>query len=167
MGEGSSSAFSEVEEEILRALRRISRAIDLHSRYLASTFGLTGPQLVSLRAVGQLEQATPSDLAREVSLSQATMTGIIDRLAARQLVTRERISKDRRRVTIRLTEAGRALIEQAPSPLQERFVERLSELTEAEQLEIRDTLERIVRMMDGEDLDAAPVLVPAAELEPD
>lgn len=154
-----------VEDDILRSLRRISRAIDLHSRHLASTFGLTGPQLVCLRAVGQLEAATPSELAKEVSLSQATMTGIIDRLAARQLVTRERVSKDRRRVTVRLTEAGVALIEQAPSPLQEKFVERLGQLAPEEQVEIRDNLERIVRMMDGEELDAAPVLEPTATLE--
>lgn len=150
--------MSSIEDDILRSLRRISRAIDLHSRYLASTFGLTGPQLVVLRTLGQQGLATPSELAKEVSLSQATITGIIDRLSARQLVTRERTSKDRRLVTVRLTEAGRALIEQAPSPLQERFVERLAALSESEQRDIRDNLQRIVQMMDSEALDAAPVL---------
>lgn len=150
--------MSSIEDDILRSLRRISRAIDLHSRYLASTFGLTGPQLVVLRALGQQGLATPSELAKDVSLSQATITGIIDRLSARQLVTRERTSKDRRLVTVRLTDAGRALIEQAPSPLQERFVARLASLAESEQREIRDHLHRIVQMMDSEELDAAPVL---------
>ncbi len=156
--------LASIEDDILRSLRRISRAIDLHSKHLASTFGLTGPQLVALRTVGQLEEAAPSEIAREVSLSQATMTGIIDRLAARQLVTRERTSKDRRRVTVRLTDAGRALIEQAPSPLQERFVDRLQRLEPEEQHRIRSSLERIVEMMDGDDLDAAPVLDPDATL---
>lgn len=153
-----------LEDDILRALRRISRAIDLHSKHLASTFGLTGPQLVALRSIGQLGDVAPSELAREVSLSQATMTGIIDRLAARQLVTRERSTQDRRRVTVRLTDAGRALIEQAPSPLQERFVERLVRLEVTEQDAIRASLERIVEMMGGDDLDAAPLLEPAADL---
>ena len=76
---------SEVKEDILRSLRRITRAIDLHSRHLAHTFGLTGPQLVCLRTVGARGKMTPSELAKQVSLSQATITGIIDRLAARQL----------------------------------------------------------------------------------
>ncbi len=159
-----SSPVAALEDDILRALRRISRAIDLHSKHLASTFGLTGPQLVALRTIGQLGEVAPSELAREVSLSQATMTGIIDRLAARQLVTRERTSKDRRRVTVRLTDAGHALIEQAPSPLQERFVARLQELEVLEQNAIRASLERIVEMMGGDDLDAAPLLEPAATL---
>ena len=150
--------ISKVEDDILRSLRRISRAIDLHSRFLASTFGLTGPQLVCLRALGQRGLATPSELAKEISLSQATITGIIDRLASRQLVTRERTSRDRRLVTVRLTEAGQALIEQAPSPLQERFLERLQALSDEEQRNIRESLERIVHMMGSEELEAAPAL---------
>jgi DNA-binding MarR family transcriptional regulator len=147
-----------IEEDILRSLRRISRAIDLHSRKLANTFGLTGPQLVCLRAIGQLEWTTLTSLSREVSLSQGTVTGIIDRLAARQLITRKRNPKDRRQVTVELTDAGRALVDQAPSPLQEVFVQRLAELAVGEQNAIRDTLNRVVQMMDSETIEAAPVL---------
>ncbi|MDH5673476.1 MAG: MarR family transcriptional regulator [Myxococcales bacterium] len=149
---------TELEDDVLRALRRIMRAIDLHSRQLATAYGLTGPQLVSLRVIADRGPISPSLLAREVSLSQATITGIVDRLAARQLVQRERSSRDRRVVTVTVTEAGRALIETAPSPLQERFVARLHALSDEEQAIIRLTLGKIVRMMGGEDIDAAPVL---------
>lgn len=147
-----------IEEDILRALRRITRAIDLHSRKLANTFGLTGPQLVCLRVLGQHESLTPSTLAKEIVLSQATVTGIIDRLAARQLVSRHRRTTDRRQVSVAITDAGRALIEQAPSPLQERFVEQLGQLQEPDQCRIRDTLDEVVRMMDSEAIEAAPIL---------
>ena len=148
----------DLEEDILVALRRITRAIDLHSRYLANTFGLTGPQLVCLRVLGRYVQLTPGELAKHVSLSQATVTGIVDRLATRQLLTRERSSTDRRQVTVTITAAGRALLADAPSALQEKFAERLTELSSDEQELIRLTLNKIVRMMDGEDIDAAPVL---------
>lgn len=156
---------SPIEEAILRSLRRITRAIDLHSRKLTNTFGLTGPQLVCLRTIGQLKKTTHSTLSAEVALSQGTVSGIVDRLVTRQLVTRERNPKDRRQVTVSLTEAGEALIEQAPSPLQELFVERLTKLPASEQDRIRDTLAQIVRMMDSEDLEAAPILTtsPAAQ----
>jgi DNA-binding MarR family transcriptional regulator len=97
-------------------------------------------------------------LAREVSLSQATITGIIDRLVARQLVTRDRNESDRRQVTVELAAAGQALIETAPSPLQERFADRLSQLTQDERANISGTLNQIVQMMDGEQIHAAPVL---------
>lgn len=156
---------SELEDDVLRALRRIMRAIDLHSRQLATAYGLTGPQLVSLRTIAEQGPISPSRLAREVSLSQGTITGIVDRLAARQLVTRERTSQDRRVVTVTVTDAGRALIEAAPSPLQERFVERLNALSEEEQAIIRLTLAKIVRMMDGEGIDAAPVLAAEEQIQ--
>jgi DNA-binding MarR family transcriptional regulator len=148
----------EEEEVVLIALRRITRAIALHSRYLANTFGLTGPQLVCLRAVGRQGALAPSELAKRVALSQATVTGIVDRLAARQLVTRTRDERDRRLVTVAITDAGRLLLDQAPSPLQEKFSERLRALSPEERMIMRLTLNKIVRMMDGETLNADPVL---------
>jgi DNA-binding MarR family transcriptional regulator len=149
---------SKFEEDVLRALRRITRAIDLHSRQLSTTFGLTVPQLVCLRVIGLRGPMNPSQLAAEVSLSQATITGIVDRLVARQLVRRERTSTDRRMVTVTITDAGRALVDAAPSPLQERFVARLHELSDEESEIMRLTLNKIVRMMDGDAIDAAPLL---------
>jgi DNA-binding MarR family transcriptional regulator len=146
------------EEKILRALRRINRAIDLHSRRLVNDLGLTGPQLVLLRTIAKNGPVTPSAVAKEVSLSHATVTGIVDRLCVRQLVTRERSAQDRRLVQVRATAAGQALVDQAPSPLQERFVERLGRLTPAEQDQIRETLELVVTMMGGDRVEAAPVL---------
>ncbi len=145
------------EPEILRSLRRITRAIDLYSRQLAGTYGLTGPQLVCLRVI-QRAPVTPSQLAKDVDLSQATVTGIIDRLEAHQLVARQRNADDRRRVTVSLTEAGKALVEKAPSPLHDRFLDRLRQLPDAERKQIHDTLAQVVGMMGAEDLDAAALL---------
>jgi hypothetical protein len=74
-------------------------------------------------------------------------------------------------VTINVTDAGLALIEAVPSPLQERFVARLHELSLEEREIMRLTLNKIVRMMDGDAIDAAPLLtnesVIASPLEPE
>ncbi len=150
--------MSQYEENILRSLRRITRAIDLHSRYLAGSFGLTGPQLVCLRTLGHRDGITPSELAKDVELSQATVTGIVDRLEAQKLVLRVRDAKDRRRVSLRLTASGRSLLDKAPSPLQDQFVQRLGQLPEHEQRSIDTTLRKVVDMMGAETLEAAPLL---------
>jgi len=147
-----------IEERILRALRKISRAIDLYSRKLASRHQLTGPQLVCLGHVAREGPTTPSELAREVALSQATVTGILDRLEAKGLITRARNPEDKRRVILQTTEAGRRLAAAAPSPLQETFAWKLRALSGDEQEAIAQTLGRIVEMMEAEDLEAAPVL---------
>ncbi len=153
--------MSPYEESILRALRRITRALDLHSRQLAGSFGLTGPQLVCLRAVDALGPLTPSQLARHVDLSQATVTGIVDRLEASGLVTRARNVDDRRRVTVRLTEEGTELAKKAPSPLQDRFLAQLAELPDDEQAQLLSALTRVVSMMGAEELSTSLEAVPA------
>ena len=150
--------MTQYEEEILRSLRRITRAIDLYSRQLAARFGLTGPQLVCLRTIASMEACTPSRLAREVDLSQATITGIVDRLEGQGLVRRERDTQDRRRVSVWVTPEGQELLKRAPSPLHSRFLERLAELPEPHRQAIRSTLELVVSMMGAEELDAAPLL---------
>ncbi|MCA9537517.1 MAG: MarR family transcriptional regulator [Myxococcales bacterium] len=156
---------SRYEEEILRALRRITRAIDIHSRALAQQHQLTGPQLVCLLQIRRDKELTPGVLARRVSLSQATVTGIIDRLVARELVVRERSDEDRRRVQLRLTDSGLELAETAPSPLQQRFAARLAQQPAEQQQRIAEVLREIVHMMEADDLEASPVLAAADELD--
>jgi len=149
---------SKYEESIIRSLRRINRAIGIHSRYLASKFGLTIPQLICLRTLARIGEMTPGNLAKEVSLSQGTITGIIDRLTARQLVERERSTKDRRQVLLAITPTGREMIENAPSPLQEQFAQQLVALPEENQHIIHTVLKQIIRMMKAEKVEAAPLL---------
>src|SRR5690606_25249911 len=101
---------------------------------------------------------TPSDLAKSVSVSQGTVTGILERLEARGLVSRTRDAGDRRRYRIALTPLGQETIASAPSPLQEDFIARLSALPEGEQAMIDWVLTRVVDMMEASNLDAAPML---------
>lgn len=139
--------MSDLQDGILRALRRLTRCIDLYSRQLASRHGLTGPQLVCVRTLARLGPTTPSVLAREMDLSQATITGIVDRLEAQNLVTRHRDTTDRRRVTVGLSEQGLAVAASAPSALHDIFSDRLAQMPESEQRAIHHSLERIVDMM--------------------
>lgn len=149
---------SPYDDSILRSLRRITRAIDLYSKQLASSHRLTGPQLVCLRVLSQHELMSPSELSNQVSLSQATVTGILDRLARQDLVSRQRSSKDRRRVELRLTQAGKKLAETAPMPLHQRFAQELDQLPPEQQARIDQVLAQVVEMMEAEALDAAPML---------
>ncbi len=148
----------DVEDSILTSLRKITRAIDLHSRQLAKAYSLTGPQVVCLRRLLANEPTLPSVLSKEVSLSQGTITGILDRLEARGLVERARDTDDRRRVNIKLTEKGREVAKSAPRPLQDKFLESLTELPEENRQIIASVLRQIVDMMEAKQLEAAPVL---------
>jgi DNA-binding MarR family transcriptional regulator len=147
-----------VDLRVLSAMRRIIRSVDLYSKELAAKARITSPQLVCLLTLAEKGAMTATTISREVFLSPSTIVGILDRLEDKGLVKRERTSKDRRVVTVSVTEAGRELARSAPSPLQDTLTEALRTLPLAEQLDIATSLERVVRLMEAQHIDAAPIL---------
>ena len=145
-------------EEVLVALRRVIRATDMHSKHLAKTTGLTAPQILLLQNIRDKGQVTIGELANHISLSQATVTTILDRLEKRELVYRERSKEDKRKAHAYLTEKGTEVLKDAPIPLQEHFARQFGDLQEWEKTMIISALQRVAQMMDAEDIDASPVL---------
>ena len=145
-------------EPALIALRQILRATEINSRALAKQCGLTPSQLILMQVITSASGATPSFLAKEVSLSQATVTALIDKLEKRELVRRRRDEADKRRVCVELTDQGAATLRQAPDSLQQRFEKGFDKLESWEQSFLVAALERTVALLDAEELDAAPVL---------
>ena len=134
------------------------RAVDLHSKDLKRKFGLTGPQLIILQEVASHDQISASELARSVSLSQATVTDIVNRLAGEDFLSKERCDFDKRRVIIRPLEKCRKILEKAPPPLQETFTNRFSKLEHWEQMMLLSALNRIVYMMSAVEIEGQPIL---------
>ena len=149
--------YVDIGEHVIIALRRVIRAVDLHSRNLAASHGLTGPQALLLKAL-QHGKLSAGELASRVSLSQGTVTDILNRLEKRGLIMRLRDTSDRRRVLVEVTQQGLAVLEDSPPLLQERFIQRFGQLEEWEQTQLLASLQRIASMMDAEDIDASPVL---------
>lgn len=145
-------------EAVLVALRRIMRAIDMHSRQLVQQLGVTGPQLMVLRELARNGAVPVGSLAKAVSLSHATVTGIVTRLEKRELVQRREDDEDRRRVLVGVTSAGEALLATAPPPIQESFITEFERLEDWESNLILSSLQRVVAMMEASELEAAPIL---------
>lgn len=153
-----------LEDQVIVALRRITRSIDLHSRELLQDIGLTAPQLAALQAIARLQPVTVGALAKSIHLSQATLTGILTRLENRDLVSRTRSGADRRAVVVELTEGGGAILETAPSLLHDRFRRELLKLQDWEQTQMLATLQRIASMMDADEFDAGGLLGAGMEI---
>jgi DNA-binding MarR family transcriptional regulator len=144
--------------EVLVTLRRIIRATDLYSKQLAKNTGLTSPQMLLLQILRNKGEQTVGVLAKEMSLSQATVTTILDRLEKKALIIRERSTSDRRKVQVDVTDSAVEILKDAPLPLQHQFTQQFNDLQEWEQLMIISSLSRIAQMMDAQHIDAAPVL---------
>ncbi len=153
-------------DDILVALRRITRAIDLQSKRLEKNTGLTTSQLLVMEAISKLGSPNPSAIAKEVVLSQATVTSLLDRLAKNDLVTRSRSSQDKRVVTVQLTDKGQDRLSDAPELLQDEFLREYRKLPDWQRSMLIASLQQIASMMDAEALDASPIL-DVGELHPD
>lgn len=145
-------------DDVLIALRRVIRATDLYSRQLVKTSGLTAPQLLVMQTIRDKQRTTSSDLAHDVSVSQATVTIILDRLEKKQFIQRERSKQDKRKINVSLTDTGLEAIKESPQPLQESFVQQFQNLQDWEKTQLTSSLQRVAAMMDAQDIDASPVL---------
>jgi DNA-binding MarR family transcriptional regulator len=160
------AGISNSEEEVLKSLRRIIRAVDLYSRRLVTQTGLSGPQLICMRQLASDGPMQTGHLADAVNLSAATVCGILNRLEQRGLVERTRQLDDRRCVVVSLSEAGWDTVDHAPPALHDSFLFKLRALSPRQQEGIRKTLAKLVTMMAADELDAAPILVPGEAVTP-
>lgn len=95
-----------------RALLDVTRALTTISLHAADQLG--GVSVVQLRALTVLAESEPislAELAAQMSVTASTASRLVDRLVGAHLVTR-RISVDsRRKVDLRLTDTGRATLD--------------------------------------------------------
>lgn len=68
-------------------------------------------ELLALMLSEKYRTVTMSNLAQGMSVPMSTATGIVDRLVKKGLLERSRSEKDRRVVTVSLTDNGKALVE--------------------------------------------------------
>lgn len=110
-----------LDNQICFALYAANRAVTARYRPILEELGLTYPQYLVMLVLwqeqsdgaGSPEGLRVSDLGRKLRLDTGTLTPLLKRLADRELLTRERSSRDERVVEVRLTEEGAALREQA------------------------------------------------------
>jgi DNA-binding MarR family transcriptional regulator len=98
-----------------RAAHQVLTAFDDQGRLLELT-----PSEMNVLANLMGEHApTAAELARTSGLRPSTLTGVLDRLEAAELVMRARHPKDRRAVALRLTGAGEAKAQRLVAHLRE------------------------------------------------
>lgn len=138
----------EITDEILINLRKITQAMSIHSRALHRQHAITAPQLVVLREIQKNgKEISVGKLAKRVSLSNATLTSLVDRLEQAGHVQRSRNEKDRRQIFLTLTDKGLEIVKKSPPLFQERFLHFLDDMDEGEQIKVRSVLSKLAAVM--------------------
>jgi len=123
-----------LERQVCFALSVAARNVGAVYRPLLEPMGLTHPQYLVMLALWQHGQLSVKDLSRLLQLDPGTLSPLVKRLEVAGLVSRGRDPRDERALAIALTDAGRALREQAeriPAGIVERLgmdVEELADL---------------------------------------
>jgi DNA-binding MarR family transcriptional regulator len=114
---GNEEAYR-LHEQVGFILRKANqRHIAIFAKHIGD---LTPPQFAALARLAEIGEASQNQLGAMVAMDAATIKGVIDRLKARGLVMLSAHKEDRRRLVVRLSDEGRALIEKL-LPLAERI----------------------------------------------
>ncbi len=92
--------------QFMQRLWDLVHALDVRSKRMVSTVGVTGPQRLVIRVIGQLTEPTASDIAATLKMHPSTLTGIVSRLQKQGLISRALDKDDRRRSRFKLTDRG-------------------------------------------------------------
>ena len=112
-----------LDKQICFTLYATSMAVNRMCKPLLDAMGITYPQYLVLNVLGEQDGATIGAIAARLHLESSTVTPPVQRLEQAGLVSRQRSESDERQVEVRLTAAGRKLLERSTC-LAEKMMER-------------------------------------------
>ncbi|MCZ2806104.1 MULTISPECIES: MarR family winged helix-turn-helix transcriptional regulator [unclassified Modestobacter] len=98
-----------LDDQLCFALYAASRAVTARYRPMLDELGVTYPQYLVLMLLWEEDGQSVGQLGTRLALDSGTLSPLLKRLTAAGLVTRHRRADDERSVSVRLTDAGRAL----------------------------------------------------------
>lgn len=128
---------------VLDGIRCITRALRVSSREAEQRLGVSGAQLFVLQQLVQSPARSLNELAQRTRTDQSSASVVVSRLVTRGLVSREISVDDGRRVTLRATSAGRAIVRRAPEAAQARLLAALERLPRAQVATLARALEAL------------------------
>ncbi len=136
--------------EFMRALWQLNHALERISKSMERALGVTAQQRMIVRCVGKYPGIVAGHLAAQLHLDPGTVSAALGRLERKGLLKRRRDDRDRRRVTLGLTPAGRK-VDQLDAGTVESAIGRLLEASSGPDLAAtRRVLESLTRLIEAE-----------------
>jgi DNA-binding MarR family transcriptional regulator len=110
---------------------------------------LTPTQWVILMYLRDGLAINASDLCTQLRHDSGALTRVLDQLESRGLVIRERSREDRRAVELRLTDAGRDVLETYVPRVVDALNDALGDFSKAEMTELLRLLSKLISRLDG------------------
>lgn len=146
---GSRSGDASVRE-VMNGLRRLIRVLRLSDTEAERRIGISSAQLFVLAELGAVPGCSVGELARRTHTDQSSVSIVVSRLVDRGFVARAESARDRRRVELRVTPKGRALLRRAPGTTQSRLVAGVEALPAARRRALASALGELVQSIGGD-----------------
>lgn len=144
-------------QRVLDAIRHLVRFLRLTDRAVQSELGLSGAQLFVIHVLAKAPALSLSELADRTRTDQSSVSVVVSRLVEAGYVTRERDSRDARRLVLNLTRNGRVVAEKSSPVAQEQILEVLDRLHAADRRRFADLFHHFLEDL-GAAKGAAPML---------
>lgn len=118
---------------------------------MLSELGVTGPQRLVLRIVGQNPNLAPGELARILHVHPSSLTGVLHRLEQAKLLQRERDPNDGRRSTLTLSPIGRQINSRRAGTVEAAVQRAMGALPSETLRSAEEVLKRIALELDSSD----------------
>lgn len=135
--------------QFMQLLWAVVHGFETTSKRMTSQMGVTGPQRLVLRVVGLFPGVSAGDLAGVLHLHPSTLTGVLQRLVAQQLLRRADDPRDRRRAMLRLTARGTRVNDTTRGTIEAAVREALDGVTVRDRAATRRVLERLARCLES------------------
>jgi DNA-binding MarR family transcriptional regulator len=134
--------------DIIQSIRKIGRKFDRLQGHLVQSTNLTPPQYFIMEILWKNDNIAFKDIAAACCCTRSTITGIIDTLEEKGLVTRTPNTQDRRSQLVQLTETGKNLQNQVP-PVEKFFGTCCGGMDPSEIIQLRDLLLKLFNLLPG------------------
>lgn len=133
--------------DFMRLLWSVEHGLQRMSKRMEGELGITGPQRLVLRVVGQFPGVSAGELAHIVRLHPSTITGILQRLVARGLLKRERDPGDSRRARLWLKPRAVAYTRTSPGTVERAVRQALNRVGVSNVRAARRVLAEVARKL--------------------
>ena len=138
--------YARLTEELLKCLSLLSK----HGSQRQINRSVQGEHFI-LEYIAQNNEAAPSDISRAMRISTARVAAALNKLESSGFISRRIDRRDRRRISIEITVAGRERADQRRKDLSEAIEKRLRRLGESDAREYVRIMRRLAEPEDDEE----------------
>ncbi|WP_231147819.1 MarR family winged helix-turn-helix transcriptional regulator [Clostridium botulinum] len=134
--------------KIALLIKEINSKINFKVTEELKNIGLTVPQITAIKFIAHRKQVTSSELSEEMSITKATVSGIIDRLEKMNIIKRVRSKEDRRIVYIVFSDEGLNLAKDIRDIMNNCFENIFNNVSEEELVNIENNLSSLLKVVE-------------------